>query len=131
MASRWPEVHEATPRMISAAASFRVGTIEQRTFATTVRERIPPQLAGFLNAVLQLFDRVVDVANGPVQELPFAPTGAVLAPEHDAFSYARVDVSEDASGEARLPVTVLGNPNYAAGANDPSLVRDLFTIEMP
>ncbi len=58
-------------------------------------------------------------------------TLSLLASAHDAFSYAVVDVYEDTAGEARLSVTVRGDPDYAAGANDPDLVRDLFTIDLP
>jgi hypothetical protein len=72
-------------------------------------------------APLGLFDGVVDLGNGG---------GALLATAHDAFSYAVVDVFEDA-GAPKLRVTVRGDPDYAAGANDPNDVVDLFTFEMP
>ena len=108
-----------------------VGPIGQSTFATSVLSLIPPELAPFIGVVLDLFDSVVDIANGPVQTPPFALTGSVIASAHDAFSYARVDVSEDEFGEAKLTLTVRGNPHYAGGANDPNLVTDLFSIEMP
>jgi len=54
----------------------------------------------------------------------------VLGSYHDAFSYAVVDVFEQA-GAAKLRVTVRGDPDYAAGANDPADVVDLFSFEMP
>jgi hypothetical protein len=54
----------------------------------------------------------------------------LLGVEHDAFSYAVVDVFDDA-GETRLRVTARGDRDYAAGANDPADVEDLFTIVMP
>ena len=57
--------------------------------------------------------------------------GSSASLPEDAASYARVDVSEAPSGEARLSVTVRGNPDHAAGANDPALIRGLFAIEMP
>jgi phosphodiesterase/alkaline phosphatase D-like protein len=108
-----------------------VGPIGQTTFATAVQGLIPPELASFIGLVLNLFDGVVDVANGPPQTPPIAPTGTVLASEHNAFSYAVVDVFEGEFGDPKLRVTVRGDTSYALGANDPSLVQDLFTIELP
>jgi hypothetical protein len=75
-----------------------------------------------LPVFLGLFDSVVDLGNdGP---------GAVIGSEADAFSYGLVEVFEEA-GEPRLRFTARGNPDYAAGANDPSDVVDLFSFEMP
>ena len=57
-----------------------------------------------------------------------------LLPDADdptaAPTYAVVDVYEEA-GETKLRVTARGNPLYAAGANDPADVVDLFSVEMP
>jgi phosphodiesterase/alkaline phosphatase D-like protein len=108
-----------------------VGPIGQTTFSTSVQSLVPPELAPFIGLILDLFDNVVDVANGPPQVPPIVPTGTVLASEHDAFSYAVVDVFEDEFGDPKLRLTVRGDTTYALGANDPSLVQDLFTIEMP
>jgi len=79
---------------------------------------LPPAV---LPVFLQLFDAVVDEGNG---------AGSVLGSAPDAFSYARVDV-EEVAGEAQLTLTVRGNPDYLAGANDPGDVVDLFSITMP
>ena len=56
--------------------------------------------------------------------------GAILGSAPDAFSYGLVEVYEDA-GEPRLRYTARGNPDYAAGANDPGDVVDLFSFELP
>jgi phosphodiesterase/alkaline phosphatase D-like protein len=100
-----------------------VGPIGQTTFSESVASilaglGLPP---GLLPVFLGLFDSVVDVGNG---------AGSVVGVAHDAFSYAVVDVFEDA-GVAKLRVTARGNPDYAAGANDPNDVVDLFSVEMP
>jgi len=100
-----------------------VGPIGQTTFGNTVLGileglSLPPTL---LPVFLQIFDGVVDLGNG---------AGSVLASAHDAFSYARIDVSDD-GGVPTLTVTARGNPDYLAGANDPNDVVDLFTISMP
>jgi phosphodiesterase/alkaline phosphatase D-like protein len=101
-----------------------VGPIGQTTFSETVRGILASQ---GLPAVLEplfvaLFNGVVDLGNGG--------PGAVLDSASDAFSYARVDVFEDA-GVPKLQLTIRGNPDYALGANDPNDVVNLFTIEMP
>ncbi len=108
-----------------------VGPIGQTTFATAVQSLLPPNLASFIDVVLALFDDVVDVANQPLPLTGINAMGIVQASEHDAFSYAVVDVFEDEFGEPKLQVTVRGDTSYALGANDPNLVEDLFTIEMP
>jgi phosphodiesterase/alkaline phosphatase D-like protein len=101
-----------------------VGPIGQTTFASSVGSilaslGLPESL---LPVFLGLFDSVVDLGNdGP---------GAVIGSEADAFSYGLVEVFEEA-GEPRLRFTARGNPDYAAGANDPSDVVDLFSFEMP
>jgi alkaline phosphatase D len=100
-----------------------VGPIGQTTFATSAADiltgaGLPPV---FVPLLLNLFDGVLDLGNGP---------GSVLGSYHDAFSYAVVDVFED-GGVPKLQVTVRGNPDYAAGANDPADVVDLFSFEMP
>jgi hypothetical protein len=100
-----------------------VGPIGQTTFATSAAgilaaAGLPP---AFVPALLNLFDGVLDLGNGP---------GSVLGSYHDAFSYAVVDVFED-GGVPKLHVTVRGNPDYAGGANDPADVVDLFSFEMP
>jgi phosphodiesterase/alkaline phosphatase D-like protein len=100
-----------------------VGPIGMETFAQSVAGilgglGLPPNL---LPVFLDLFDGVVDLGNGD---------GSVLATAHDAFSYAVVDVFEEA-GAPKLRVTVRGDPDYLAGANDPNDVVDLFTFEMP
>jgi len=56
--------------------------------------------------------------------------GAILGSAADAFSYGLVEVFEDQGGP-RLRRTARGNPSYAAGANDPNDVVDLFSSEMP
>jgi len=101
-----------------------VGPIGQTTFAGTVRGilaglGLPPNLVPIF---LQLFDDVVDLANGG--------PGAILGSEADAFSYGVVDVFED-GGDVKLRFTARGNPDYLAGANDPNDVVDLFSFEMP
>ena len=100
-----------------------VGPIGQTTFGQTVAQLVAAQ--GLPPAVtplfLQLFDAVVDEGNG---------AGSVMGSAPDAFSYARVDV-EEAAGEAVLTLTVRGNPDYLAGANDPNDVIDLFSISLP
>ncbi len=101
-----------------------VGPIGQTTFATSAAgilagAGLPP---AFVPALLNLFDGVVARGNGG--------PASVLGSFHDAFSYAVVDVFEDA-GVPKLHVTVRGNPDYAAGANDPADVVDLFSFEMP
>ena len=101
-----------------------VGPIGQTTFATSAADiligaGLPPV---FVPVLLNLFDGVVDLANGG--------PGAVLGSAADAFSYAVVDVFEEA-GVPKLRVTVRGNPDYALGANDPNDVVDLFTFDMP
>ena len=78
---------------------------------------MPVLLPVFLN----LFDGVVDLGNGE---------GSVIGVHHDAFAYARIDVS-DGGGSPSLTVTLRGNPDYAAGANDPDDVVDLFSFSMP
>jgi phosphodiesterase/alkaline phosphatase D-like protein len=100
-----------------------VGPIGQQTFGSTVAGilaglGLPPQL---LPVFLGLFDGVVDLGNG---------AGSLIASAHDAFSYARIDVS-DGGGSPTLTVTVRGNPDYLAGANDPNDVVDLFSFSMP
>jgi phosphodiesterase/alkaline phosphatase D-like protein len=112
MAIRRPELTEMV-----------VGPIGQTTFATSAGgiltgAGLPP---AFVPVLLQLFNGVVDLGNG---------AGSVLGAEHDAFSYAVVDVFED-GGTPKLVVTARGNPDYAAGANDPNDVVDLFSFEMP
>jgi phosphodiesterase/alkaline phosphatase D-like protein len=99
-----------------------VGPIGQTTFATTVsgilsQFGLPPAL---LPVFLNLFDGVVDLGNGG---------GAVIGSAPDAFSYGLVEVFEEPSGP-RLRYTARGNPAYAAGANDPGDVVDLFSFEM-
>ena len=54
---------------------------------------------------------VVDLGNGG--------PGAILGSAPDAFSYGLVEVFEDA-GQPRLRFTARGNPDYLAGANDPT-----------
>jgi phosphodiesterase/alkaline phosphatase D-like protein len=103
-----------------------VGPIGQTTFRTSVAALLPPPLDAFPDLALVLFDTVVDVANGGLPPL----SSSLLGVEHDAFSYAVVDVFDDA-GETRLRVTARGDRDYAAGANDPADVEDLFTIVMP
>ena len=100
-----------------------VGPIGQTTFAQSVAGIIaglglPPAI---LPVFLQLFDAVVDEGNG---------TGSVLGSAPDAFSYARIDV-QDVGGDATLTLTVRGNPDYLAGANDPGDVVDLFSLSLP
>jgi hypothetical protein len=100
-----------------------VGPIGQTTFGQSVLSilaglGLPPNL---LPIFLGLFDGIVDLGNG---------AGSVLATAHDAFSYARVDVS-DGAGAPTLTVTVRGNPDYLAGGNDPNDVVDLFSFSMP
>jgi len=101
-----------------------VGPIGQTTFSETVRG----MLVGLgLPVTLEpifvgLFDSVVDLANGG--------PGAILGSASDAFSYGLVEVFEDA-GDVKLRFTARGNPDYAAGANDPNDVVDLFSFEMP
>jgi alkaline phosphatase D len=100
-----------------------VGPIGQTTFGQRVLGMLgdvglPPNL---LPVFLQLIDGMVDLGNG---------AGSVLGSAPDAFSYAVVEVSEGANGP-QLTVTARGNPDYLAGANDPSDVVDLFTIQMP
>ena len=96
----------------------------QNTFAGTLRGILAslglPQV--LLPVFLGLFDGVIDLGNGG--------PGAVLGSAADAFSYGLVEVFEDA-GAPRLRYTARGNPDYAAGANDPSDVVDLFSFEMP
>jgi phosphodiesterase/alkaline phosphatase D-like protein len=101
-----------------------VGPIGQTTFAGTLlgtltEMGLPP---AFLPIVLQLFDDVVDLANGG--------PGVILGSAPDAFAYGVVDVFED-GGDVKLRFTARGNPNYLAGANDPNDVVDLFGFEMP
>jgi phosphodiesterase/alkaline phosphatase D-like protein len=101
-----------------------IGPIGQTTFGSTVSEilaqaGLPPLL---LPTFLGLFDGVVDLGNGG--------PGAILGSAADAFSYGLVEVFEDQAGP-RLRYTARGNPNYAAGANDPNDVVDLFSFEMP
>ena len=103
-----------------------VGPIGQTTFGTTVAGilaslGLPPNL---LPLFLSLFDGVVDLANGENGQ------GSVIGVHHDAFAYARIDVS-DGGGSPTLTVTLRGNPSYAAGANDPDDVVDLFSFSMP
>ncbi|MBW2697113.1 MAG: alkaline phosphatase D family protein [Deltaproteobacteria bacterium] len=103
-----------------------VGPIGQTTFRTSVTALLPPPLDALPDLALALFDTIVDVANGGLPPLQ----SAVLGVEHDAFGYAVIDVFEVA-GETRLQLTARGNRNYAAGANDPADVEDLFTLVMP
>jgi phosphodiesterase/alkaline phosphatase D-like protein len=100
-----------------------VGPIGQTTFATSAADILigAGLPAAFVPLLLNLFDGVVDLGNGP---------GSVLGAAHDAFSYAVVDVFEDA-GVPKLRVTARGNPDYLLGANDPGDVVDLFSFEMP
>jgi phosphodiesterase/alkaline phosphatase D-like protein len=100
-----------------------VGPIGQTTFGQSVAgilatAGLPPTL---LPIFLQLFDGVVDLGNG---------AGSVIGSAPDAFSYAVVEVG-DGPGGPTLTVTARGNPDYMAGANDPSDVVDLFTVQMP
>jgi hypothetical protein len=100
-----------------------VGPIGQQTFAQTTLGilsglGLPPNL---LPVFLGLFDGVVDLGNG---------AGSLLGTAHDAFSYARVDVS-DGGGTPTMTVTVRGNPDYLDGANDPDDVVNLFSFSMP
>jgi phosphodiesterase/alkaline phosphatase D-like protein len=100
-----------------------VGPIGQQTFAQTTLGilsglGLPPNL---LPIFLGLFDGVVDLGNG---------AGSLLGRAHDAFSYARVDVS-DGGGTPTMTVTVRGNPDYLDGANDPDDVVNLFSFSMP
>ena len=57
--------------------------------------------------------------------------GAVLGSAHDAFSYAVVEVTRDADDVPQLRATVRADRGWAAGANDPSAVVDLFSFELP
>jgi alkaline phosphatase D len=100
-----------------------VGPIGQTTFGQTVLGLLsdlglPPNL---LPVFLGLFDGVVDLGNGG---------GSVLGSAPDAFSYARVDVTDGPNGP-QLTLTARGNPDYLAGGNDPADVVDLFTVQMP
>ena len=100
-----------------------VGPIGQTTFGQSVAGildglGLPPNL---LPVFLQLFDGVVDLGNG---------AGSVVGSAPDAFSYARVDVT-DGPGGPTLTLTARGNPDYLAGANDPGDVVDLFTVQLP
>ncbi len=106
-----------------------VGPIGQTTFATSVAALTPPPFLPFLSLILNLFQTVVDVANGPPQTPPLAIPGTVIGSEPDAFSYGVVDVFEDA-GQPVLRYTARGNTSYLLGANDPADVMDLFTFEM-
>jgi phosphodiesterase/alkaline phosphatase D-like protein len=101
-----------------------VGPIGQTTFGGTIRGILTGLgLPISLEPVFEnLFDGVVDLANGG--------PGAVLGSAPDAFSYAVVDVFEEA-GDVKLRFTARGNPDYLAGANDPNDVVDLFSFEMP
>ncbi len=72
--------------------------------------------------MLLFLDQIFGLANGG---------GSFLGSAHDAFSYAVVEGFRDAADEPRLRVTVRGDPGWAAGANDPAAVRDLFSFEMP
>jgi len=103
-----------------------VGPIGQTTFRTSVVGLLPPPLNAAPDLALSLFNAVVDVANGG---LPPAAS-SLLGVAHDAFSYAVVDVYEEA-GDTKLRVTVRGDPGYALGANDPGDVVDLFSFVMP
>ena len=71
---------------------------------------------------MSLFGGVVELANGG--------PGTILGSAPDAFSYAVVEVFEDA-GQPRLRVTARGDPGYLAGNNNPNDVMNLFSFEMP
>lgn len=99
-----------------------VGPIGQTTFGQGVLTQLPPEVAPFGDLVLILLEQLLDAANGG---------DAVLGSEPDAFSYAVIDVFEEADGTPRLQATVRGDPTYAEGANDPARVVDLFSFDMP
>jgi alkaline phosphatase D len=99
-----------------------VGPIGQSTFGSTVVSLLPPELQPFAFVILLLIDEVFDAANGG---------GAVLGSAHDAFSYAVVEVTRDANDAPHLRATVRGDRGWAAGANDPGAVVDLFSFELP
>ena len=100
-----------------------VGPIGQSTFGGTVVSLLPPELEPFAFVILLLIDQIFDIANGG--------GGAVLGSAHDAFSYAVVEVFRDAGDEPHLRATVRGDRGWAAGANDPGAVADLFSFELP
>ena len=63
---------------------------------------------GSLNSlVFDILDQLFDAANG---------IGSLRGSEHDAFSYAVVDLIEDGAN-SRLKVTVRGNTEYMDGAD--------------
>ena len=96
-----------------------VGPIGQSTFQLAVEGLAPPELRPLVRPLLeQATDPLVAAAN----------QGATLGFEPDAFSYA---VVETLDGGNRLRVTVRGDTTYLEGANDPSRVVDLFTVELP
>ena len=99
-----------------------VGPIGQRPFLPAVASILPPALQPLTGTILALgTDPIVAAANGDT--LGFEP---------NAFSYAVVETSRDEqTGDPRLRVTIRGDTTYAEGANDPSRVQDLFTIELP
>jgi phosphodiesterase/alkaline phosphatase D-like protein len=100
-----------------------VGPIGQSTFGSSVVSMLPPELQSFAFVILLLLDQVFDIANGG--------GGAVLGSAHDAFSYAVVEVFRDTNDAPHLRATVRGDPGWAAGANDPGSVVDLFSFELP
>ncbi len=104
-----------------------VGPIGQTTFATSVGQIIGPLLINLLPDVLDLLNGVIDEVNGGTDP---STLERILGSEEDAFSYAVVEVFEDA-GTPKLRVTIRGDTTYALGNNDPADVVDLFTFEMP
>ncbi len=98
-----------------------VGPIGQSTFGLTVLSLAPPPLQDPA-LVFPLIDALFDAANGP---------GSNRGSGYDAFSYAVVDVFEDAGGVPRLEITARGDPDYLSGDNDPAKVVDLFSLSLP
>ena len=98
-----------------------VGPIGQSTFGSSVLALAPPGLQNPA-VIFPLINALFDAANGP---------GSNVGSAFDAFSYAVVDVFEDAGGTPRLEVTARGDPDYRSGDNDPAKVMDLFTLSLP
>jgi phosphodiesterase/alkaline phosphatase D-like protein len=96
-----------------------VGPIGQSTFGSGLVSLLPPELADQADSLFLLLNVALGLGNG-----------ALLGSEPDAFSFAEIEVFEE-TGEARLRATVWGDPDYAAGRNDPGDVVELFSFEMP
>jgi alkaline phosphatase D len=97
-----------------------VGPIATNTFGRSVVDLLPPGVPISADQVFIFLNLMLRAANR-----------SLLGAEHDALSYALVEVFEDAGGESRLRVTVRGDPDYALGTNDPAAVTDLFSFELP